>query len=121
MAPAPRTGNGYRAYGANDVHVLRFVQRKRSLGFSVNEYRQLLDLYRNPHRASIEVKALTLRRIADLDRKMAELAAVRAALVRLAESCHGDDRPECPIIENLAQLGALGEAAPSPVPSSGGS
>jgi Cu(I)-responsive transcriptional regulator len=120
VGPAPRTGNGYRAYGASDVHVLRFVQRARSLGFSVNECRQLLDLYRNPHRASIEVKALTLRRIAELDRKMAELATMRAALVRLAESCHGDDRPECPIIENLARA-ARSKRLPSPVPSSGGS
>ena len=121
VRPAPRSGNGYRAYGANDVHVLRFVRRARSLGFSVNECRQLLDLYRDPQRASAEVKALTLHRIAELDRKMAELAAMRAALVRLAESCHGDDRPECPIIENLAQRGDLEEAAPSPVPSRGGS
>jgi Cu(I)-responsive transcriptional regulator len=116
VAPAPRGGNGYRAYGDNDVHILRFVQRARSLGFSVSECRQLLDLYRNPHRASAEVKALTMRRVAELDRKMAELAGMRAALVRLAENCHGDDRPECPIIENLAQRGG-GEAS---APSSGG-
>jgi len=103
LPPAPRTGNGYRAYGDNDVHVLRFVQRARSLGFSVNECSQLLDLYRNPHRASAEVKALTLHRIAEIDRKMAELAGMRRALVGLAESCHGDSRPECPIIENLAE------------------
>jgi MerR family transcriptional regulator, copper efflux regulator len=90
----------------------------------VNECRQLLDLYRDPRRASAEVKALTLRRIAELDRKMAELATMRAALVRLAESCHGDDRPECPIIDNLAQSGDLKnleETAPSPVSSRGGS
>jgi MerR family transcriptional regulator, copper efflux regulator len=103
VGPAPRTGNGYRAYGDNDVHVLRFVQRARSLGFSVNECRHLIDLYENPRRASADVKALTLHRIADIDRKMAELAGMRRALVRLAESCHGDDRPECPIIENLAE------------------
>jgi MerR family copper efflux transcriptional regulator len=121
VGPAPRTGNGYRAYGANDIHVLRFVQRARSLGFSVSECRQLLDLYDNPHRASAEVKALVLRRIAELDRKMAELSGMRAALVRLAESCHGDDRPECPIIENLAQRNALEDQAPAPVPSNGGS
>jgi Cu(I)-responsive transcriptional regulator len=117
VAPAPRSGNGYRAYGDNDVHILRFVQRARSLGFSVSECRQLLDLYRNPHRASAEVKALTMRRVAELDRKRAELAGMRAALVRLAENCHGDDRPECPIIENLAQR-CDGEAS---APSSGGS
>jgi DNA-binding transcriptional MerR regulator len=83
--------------------VLSFVQRARSLGFSVSDCHQLLDLYRDPHRASADVKALTLRRIGDLDRKMAELAGMRATLVRLAETCHGDERPECPIIENLAQ------------------
>ena len=103
VRPAPRTAGGYRAYGDNDVHILRFVQRARSLGFSVNECRQLIDLYRDPHRTSAEVKALTLHRIAEIDRKMAELAGMRGALVRLAESCHGDDRPECPIIENLAE------------------
>jgi Cu(I)-responsive transcriptional regulator len=119
VGPAPRTGNGYRAYAANDVHVLRFVQRARSLGFSVNECRQLLDLYRNPHRASAQVKALTMRRIAELDRKMAELAAMRATLVRLAENCHGDDRPECPIIENLAQRSDLETAAPTSIPARG--
>jgi MerR family transcriptional regulator, copper efflux regulator len=113
VRPAPRSGNGYRAYGDNDVHVLRFVQHARSLGFSVNECRQLLDLYRNPDRTSAEVKALTLHRIAEIDRKMAELAGMRATLARLAENCHGDDRPECPIIENLAQLGALDEATQS--------
>jgi Cu(I)-responsive transcriptional regulator len=117
VRPAPRTGNGYRAYGDNDVHVLRFVQRARSLGFSVNECRQLLDLYRNPHRTSAEVKALTMHRIAEIDRKMAELAGMRRALVQLAESCHGDDRPECPIIENLAQRGEA--TPPASVPSSG--
>jgi MerR family copper efflux transcriptional regulator len=108
VAPAARAGNGYRAYGKTDVHVLRFVQRARSLGFSVKECRQLLDLYRNPQRASAEVKALAEQRIAAIDRKMAELAAMRATLVELAEGCHGDDRPECPILEDLA----LGAAVP---------
>jgi Cu(I)-responsive transcriptional regulator len=103
VAAAPRTAGGYRTYDEYDVHVLRFVQRARSLGFSVNECRQLLDLYRDPHRMSGEVKALTMRRIAEIDRKIAELGAMRAALVRLADNCHGDDRPQCPIIENLAE------------------
>ena len=114
VRPAPRTGGGYRAYGDKDVHVLRFVQRARSLGFSVSECRQLLDLYRNPRRTSAEVKALTTRRIAEIDRKMAELAGMRATLVRLAENCHGDDRPQCPILENLAQRSELEDAAPRP-------
>lgn len=103
VALAPRAANGYRAYSDNDVHILRFVQRARSLGFSVNDCRQLLDLYRNPDRTSAEVKSLTMRRIADIDRKIKELAGVRTVLARLADSCHGDERPECPIIENLAE------------------
>ena len=102
VAPAPRSGNGYRAYRATDVHLLRFVQRARSLGFSVKDCRQLLALYRDPHRVSAEVKCLAERRIADIDRKMAELGGVRAALVHLAETCHGDERPDCPILEDLA-------------------
>jgi Cu(I)-responsive transcriptional regulator len=102
VAPAPRTGNGYRAYGDNDVHILRFIQRARSLGFSVTVCRQLIDLYRDPDRTSAEVKDVTMRRIAEIDRKMAELAGMRAVLARLADSCHGDDRPACPIIDDLA-------------------
>ncbi len=102
VQPASRTGNGYRAYREFDLHVLRFVQRARSLGFSVRECRQLLDLYGNPERASAEVKALAEQRIAAIDRKLAELAAMRATLVRLALACHGDQRPECPILDDLA-------------------
>lgn len=104
IRPAPRAGNGYRDYGQRDVHVLRFVQRARSLGFSVQDCRQLLALYQDPGRASAEVKALTARRIADIDRKMEELAGMRATLVELARSCHGDERPECPILDDLAAL-----------------
>jgi MerR family transcriptional regulator, copper efflux regulator len=102
IRPAPRAGNGYRAYSGRDVHVLRFVQRARSLGFSVQDCRQLLALYQDPARASAEVKALTGRRIAEIDRKMQELAGMRATLVALADSCHGDQRPECPILDDLA-------------------
>ena len=102
IRPAPRAGNGYRAYSQRDVHVLRFVQRARSLGFSVHDCRQLLALYQDPARASAEVKALTERRIAEIDRKIQELAGMRATLLALAESCHGDQRPECPILDDLA-------------------
>jgi len=82
--------------------VLRFVQRARSLGFSVRDCGQLLALWRDPGRASAEVKALTQHRIAEIDRKMAELEGMRATLVELAETCHGDDRPDCPILEDFA-------------------
>ncbi len=101
IAPAARSNKGYRAYGDAEVHVLHFLQRARSLGFSVKECRQLLDLYRDPQRASADVKALTLGRIADIDRKLVELAAMRATLIKLAEACRGDQRPECPILEDL--------------------
>ena len=102
VAPAPRSNNGYREYGETDVHILRFVQRARSLGFSVRDCVQLLSLYRDPQRASADVKELTLSRIAEIDRKMAELAGMRATLVQLAENCHGDHWPECPILDDLA-------------------
>jgi MerR family copper efflux transcriptional regulator len=103
---AARTGSGYRIYDNVDLHVLRFVQRARSLGFSVRDCRQLLTLWRDPQRASAEVKALTLHRIAEIDRKMAELAGMRATLAHLAETCHGDDRPDCPILEEFAERGS---------------
>lgn len=99
---AGRAANGYRDYAPTEVHILRFVQRARSLGFTVAECRRLLALWRDPHRASADVKALTERRIADIDRKMAELAGMRTALVDLAENCHGDRRPDCPILYDLA-------------------
>jgi Cu(I)-responsive transcriptional regulator len=102
IGPAPRSDNGYRAYGERDVHVLRFVQRARSLGFSLQDCRQLLALYQDPARASAEVKAVTERRLAEIDRKIAALAAMRVTLVELAENCHGDARPECPILDDLA-------------------
>ncbi|MGH6916029.1 MAG: Cu(I)-responsive transcriptional regulator, partial [Geminicoccales bacterium] len=103
---AARTDNRYRAFGEDDVHLLRFVQRARSLGFGLRDCRQLLALWRDPHRASAEVKALATQRIAEIDRKMAELAGMRATLARLAETCHGDRRPECPILEDLADRAA---------------
>lgn len=102
IAPARRNGNGYRDYDERDVHMLRFVQRARSLGFGVRDCGQLLALYRDPHRTSAEVKALTERRLADIDRKLAELASMRATLEQLTESCSGDQRPECPILDDLA-------------------
>lgn len=100
--PAQRTNNGYRAYSETDLHILRFVQRARSLGFTMKECRQLLALWDDPHRASADVKALAELRIAHIDLKMAELAAMRAALTDLVTHCHGDARPDCPILEELS-------------------
>jgi Cu(I)-responsive transcriptional regulator len=103
LVPAPeRTDGGYRDYDARDVHVLRFLQRARGLGFSVGECRDLLALYRDRERASADVKAIALRHIDDIDRKIAELETLRGTLGELAARCHGDDRPDCPILDDLA-------------------
>lgn len=98
-----RADNGYRDYSDTDVHRLRFVQRARSLGFSIEECRMLLSLYDDEHRASADVKALTLEKIGQIDRKLDELKSLRATLSRLADTCQGDGRPDCPIISDLAR------------------
>ena len=102
IQPTRRRDNGYRDYDQRDVHTLRFVARARSLGFTVEQCRELLALYGDRERASADVKAIALAHIADIDRRMDELAAMKAALAELADRCHGDDRPDCPILEGLA-------------------
>lgn len=102
-----RAGNGYRDYSMSDVHRLRFLQRSRSLGFSVEECRQLLSLYGDKERESADVKTIAETRLADIDRKLAELAGLRDALRHLVEHCHGDERPDCPIIGGLAGSGSV--------------
>ena len=97
-----RGANGYRRYSDKDVHRLRFLQRARSLGFSIDECRLLLSLYQDRHRASADVKALALDKVAEIDRKIDELQSLRLTLSALAERCHGDDKPDCPIIDDLA-------------------
>ncbi|OHV86242.1 Cu(I)-responsive transcriptional regulator [Mesorhizobium sp. ORS 3428] len=100
-----RTGNGYRNYSGTDIHELRFLQRARSLGFSVDECRQLLALYQDRNRESADVKAIAEAKLAEIDRKIAELASLRRVLNHLVEHCQGDDRPDCPIIDELAGEG----------------
>jgi Cu(I)-responsive transcriptional regulator len=102
VAPASRRANGYRDYAERDVHTLKFLNRARDLGFSVEDCRALAALYSDRNRKSADVKSLAQTRIADIDRKIAELRAMRGALQQLAERCHGDDRPDCPILEDLA-------------------
>lgn len=97
-----RAENGYRDYSANDVHRLKFLQRSRSLGFSVEECRQLLSLYGDTARESAEVKALAETKLTQIDRKIAELRELRATLSQLVDACHGDRRPDCPILDGLA-------------------
>jgi MerR family copper efflux transcriptional regulator len=97
-----RAENGYRDYSDKDVHRLRFLQRSRSLGFTIDECRLLLSLYDDKNRASADVKAVALEKVAEIDRKIAELQSLRDTLATLAKHCHGDGRPDCPIIDDLA-------------------
>ena len=103
---AARTLGDYRVYTASDIHTLRFIRRARGLGFSIDEIGTLLGLWRNQRRASKEVKRLALKHIAELDHKIEELQSVRAALADLSVHCHGDARPECPILYDLGRLPA---------------
>lgn len=97
-----RSANGYRDYGAEDVHKLRFVQRSRSLGFSVEECRQLLALYSDKSRASADVREIASSKLTEVDRKIRELTEMRQTLAHLVHACHGDNLPDCPILEDLA-------------------
>lgn len=99
--PAERMENRYRTYDDADIQTLRFINRARALGFSLTEVGELLALYRDRRRASKEVKRLALKHVAELDHKIAELTAIRNTIAQLAERCHGDQRPECPILEEL--------------------
>jgi Cu(I)-responsive transcriptional regulator len=102
---AGRSASGYRVYGVRDVQTLRFVSRARGLGFSVKDVADLLALWRDQRRSSAQVKHLASNHLRLIDRKIAELRQVRATLVDLIERCHGDDRPDCPILDDLASPG----------------
>jgi Cu(I)-responsive transcriptional regulator len=101
IAPAPRRSSGYRDYDERDVHALRFIGRARDLGFGSGEIGQLLALWNDRTRSSSDVKALALARAAELHRKARALEAMRRTLDRLAAYSHGDDRPDCPIHDDL--------------------
>ncbi|MCX7587263.1 Cu(I)-responsive transcriptional regulator [Phenylobacterium sp. 58.2.17] len=102
LLQADRASNGYRDYSMADVHRLRFLQRSRSLGFSVEECRQLLSLYSDKDRESADVKVIAKTKLVEIDRKLAELTELRDTLRHLVRNCHGDNRPDCPIIEGLS-------------------
>lgn len=102
LLKAPRGANGYRHYGEAEVHKLRFLARARSLGFSIDDCRHLMSLYEDRHRASADVRALAQSRIHEVEDKIRELQAMRATLMRLVHACHGDERPDCPILDDLA-------------------
>ncbi len=98
-----RTDSGYRQYSDKEVHTLRFIRRGRDLGFSMAEISELLKLYQDRRRASANVKKIALAHVADLNRRMEEMAAMKRTLERLAGCCHGDHRPDCPILDELAE------------------
>ncbi|MEW6703653.1 MAG: Cu(I)-responsive transcriptional regulator [Pseudomonadota bacterium] len=100
---ASRTDSGYRQYTDKDVHMLRFIRHSRDLGFSIEQIRELLGLWQNRRRPSRQVKALAQAHIAELEQKLQELQAMKATLQHLVHCCAGDERPDCPIIEALAQ------------------
>ena len=99
---ADRTSSGYRRYSGADVHTLRFIRRARDLGFSVETVERLLALWQDRNRSSSEVKAVALEHVDALERKMDEMQAMKRTLLHLADHCHGDERPECPILDDLS-------------------
>ena len=102
LLSASRKANGYRDYGDKDVHKLGFLRRARSLGFAIDDCRQLLSLYEDNDRASADVKSLAEDRIVEIDAKILELGSLRETLSGLVSACHGDGRPDCPILKDLA-------------------
>lgn len=102
IASAKRTEAGYRVYSGQDVRVLQFIHRARALGFSLEQIRGLLALWRDKGRASADVRSMARAHIEELNRKIAEMEAMRRTLEQLAASCHGDARSDCPILDDLA-------------------
>jgi MerR family transcriptional regulator, copper efflux regulator len=103
LKPARRTDAGYRLYDEPDIHTLRFIKRSRDLGFSMKEIQQLLGLWQNRRRASAEVRRIAQTHITALDLKIQELQGMRRTLEQLVHNCHGDARPDCPILDDLAE------------------
>ena len=103
VRPAARSDAGYRRYGEDDLRTLRFVRHARELGFGLERIGELVSLWRDPGRASADVKRIALEHVAELDRQIDLLRRMRDALAHTARHCHGDDRPGCPILEDLAR------------------
>lgn len=102
IGAAKRSDSGYRVYSTREVQMLQFVHRGRELGFSLEQIGALLALWQDKQRASKDVRALAQEHIAELDRKIADMQAMRRTLESLASACHGDNRPDCPILDDLA-------------------
>ena len=97
-----RRDNGYRDYDDGDVGRLRFLRRARQMGFTISDCRQLLSLFEDKGRESADVKSIAMRHLEHVDARIAEMNALRQNLARLVEACHGDERADCPILEDLA-------------------
>ena len=102
IGAALRTDAGYRLYNERDVQVLQFIHRARELGFPLDQIKTLLALWQDKQRASKDVRAMARAHIAELDRKIADMQSMRRTLEKLAGACHGDDRPDCPILDDLS-------------------
>jgi len=111
IAPPRRSAAGYRFYDERDVQTLRFIRRARDLGFPVEDIGRLLELWRDGERSSADVKRLAEQHIAALEERISALQSMQRTLERLARACHGDDRPDCPILDDLAVAG--GKDAPA--------
>lgn len=101
LPPASRTEAGYRQYGERDVHTLRFIRHARDLGFSIDQIRDLLGLWLDRGRSSRQVKALAQVHLDELQAKLEEIQAMKNVLEQLVSCCHGDERPDCPILAGL--------------------
>lgn len=105
MGIIPKAGRslaGYRTYSEKDVHILRFVKRSRELGFSMKDIKQLVSLWRNKSRPSSQVKSIATKHVKELEQKLAEIQSMVRTLKNLTENCHGDNRPDCPILDELS-------------------
>ncbi|QRM45128.1 Cu(I)-responsive transcriptional regulator [Rhizobium sp. BG4] len=102
ISPAHRTEASYRTYSENDINTLKFIRRSRDLGFSVEQMKTLLALWRDKSRSSADVKAMALEHVEELERKAEAIQAMSRTLKHLASHCHGDERPDCPIIDEIA-------------------
>ena len=112
LPAAGRTVAGYRVYQERDVHLLRFIRRAREMGFPIKEISELLGLWNNRRRASADVKKLASRHLEHLDEKIREMRAMRETLAHLAKHCHGDERPDCPILDVLSTEAPSTDSAP---------
>ncbi|MDH0422608.1 MULTISPECIES: Cu(I)-responsive transcriptional regulator [Delftia] len=111
LPPMHRTDGGYRQYAESDVHALRFIRRARDLGFSMDEIATLLGLWQDKSRASSQVKDIAQRHIDALTERIAAMQAMQRTLKTLVHCCHGDDRPDCPILDDLAAPDTVGSGA----------